>query len=285
MEQNNLFKELLRDIKRNNNGGFSCYLRRIGLFRAIVLQKMKKNVLISVPLFFNKKMNVITGETVSRNLIAFGYTEVALTALMLKNLFDGDIFVDIGTHYGYEALLASEIVGTNGQVYSFEPNPTSFSIAEKNLKLPNCILYNYAVGDYNGIAKIESKDIEQSAFNSIVDKETPSVKSIEIKIVTLDDIMKNRKNAVKFIKCDVEGFEMQVLKGARQLIDEDRPLLVLEADMPINGKPSERAIQLQNYMATIGYIAYNFDLVDGNLKIETLGSFSVEHANVLFKPN
>lgn len=283
MCENGTFSKFLRSIKSNDHRSFSCYLRRARVINSILLQKLGKNTLVKVPLFNGQKMNVITGETVSKNLIAFGYTEIALTALMLKKLNAGDTFVDIGTHYGYEALVANSIVGQTGTVYSFEPNPISYGIAKKNIKQHNSILYNYAVGDYNGTAKMQSNAINESAFNSIAD-DVDSNNLIDVRIVTLDSILKDRKKAVNFIKCDVEGFELQVLKGAKEIIDNDKPLIVLEADMPTNNMPSDRALILQDYMKNLGYNAYNFDLLESELKIDTLGSFPVGHANILFQP-
>ncbi|PAW94997.1 hypothetical protein CKK33_16420 [Mucilaginibacter sp. MD40] len=76
----------------------------------------------------------------------------------------------------------------------------------------------------------------------------------------------------------------RVLKGVKEIIDNDKPLIVLEADMPTNNTPSELALILQDYMKNLGYNAYNFDLLEGELKIDTLGSFPVGHANILFQP-
>ena len=53
--------------------------------------------------------------------------------------------------------------------------------------------------------------------------------------------------------------------------------------MPVNGQPSARALELQKYMSSLGYVAYSFDLAGNDLKTGILGSFKVEHANVLFK--
>jgi hypothetical protein len=53
--------------------------------------------------------------------------------------------------------------------------------------------------------------------------------------------------------------------------------------MPVNGQPSQRAFDLQKYMASLNYDAYNFDLIDGSLKVGLLGSFPVTHANIMFK--
>jgi hypothetical protein len=56
-------------------------------------------------------MKVITGKLISSGLINFSYTEVALTAKMLKIIYKEQFVIDIGTHFGYESLLAAKLVG------------------------------------------------------------------------------------------------------------------------------------------------------------------------------
>ncbi|MDB5131328.1 MAG: putative methyltransferase, partial [Mucilaginibacter sp.] len=178
-----------------------------------MMQKLNMNKEVMVPLFFGERMKVVSGETVSSGLIAFGYTEVALTALMLNEITEGKSVIDIGAHYGYEAMLAAKLVGNSGTVVSFEPNPYSYSLALKNLSGKNCKLYNYAVGSYNGLAKMNNNNVANSAFNSVVNDDLAD-RIIEVPMVTLDSILKDRPKAVDFIKCDVEGFEIEVIKGA-----------------------------------------------------------------------
>src|ERR1700759_4895596 len=107
MKNEFLFNKLTERIKINDKGGFACYWKRLPVLYPIILRKMKINREVSIPLFFGDKMNVITGEVVSSILISFGYSEVALTALMLKLIGKGQSVVDVGTHFGYEAILAS----------------------------------------------------------------------------------------------------------------------------------------------------------------------------------
>ncbi len=116
-----------------------------------MLQRLGFHVETSVPLFFSARMRVVTGETVSSALLAFGYSEVAVTILMLSLLSEGDTMVDVGTHFGYEALLGSHLVGSTGQVICFEPSPRAFAIASKNLgHLKQVSLYKVAIADSIG---------------------------------------------------------------------------------------------------------------------------------------
>ncbi len=276
-----LFNKFVKSIDTNNRGGLSCYLRRVPVLPAILLQKLKVNKVVKVPLFFGENMHVVTGETVSSHIISFGYAEIALTALMLKALKAGDTFVDVGTHFGYEALLASTLVGTQGSVTSFEPNLFSHSIATLNLKNANTRLFNYAVGSYDGVAKMLNHDVSGSAFNSVV-SDTTAGNVVEVEIKTLDTALAGRAKPIDFIKCDVEGLEVEVINGAAGILKQDKPLVVLEADMPEDGKPSARALELEKLMGQFGYLAYNFELDGEQFKVVKLGSLPASHANILF---
>lgn len=279
MQNDILFKKFISRISINDAGGLACYWGRRNVIVPMLLQKMGVNKEVNVPLFFGSRMNVITGEVVSTNIIGFGYSEVALTALMLKVVTKGQNIVDIGTHFGYEALLASVLVGETGSVNSFEPNPHTFAIASKNLNKPNIKLHNKAVGDHNGSVKMQDKPVTESAFN-YVSHDNSEDNLIEVDLVTLDSALAGRKAPVDFMKCDVEGFEMQVLKGAADIITKDKPLMVLEADMP--SESDQRANEISTFLSEFGYKGYSFDLKDDKLVIADLHSFAVSHANILF---
>jgi len=275
-----LFKKMLQYITINNQGGFACYWRRKAVVLPIILQKLGFNKIVNIPLFFNRRMNVITGEVISSGLISFGYAEIALTALMLKILRQGDFMVDVGTHFGYEALLASQLVGKNGSVVCFEPHPDTFKIARKNLTESNIAVNNMAVGSADGHIKMLNNDVSQSAFNSISASSDDGA-SIDVPLVSLDSFFKERKQKINFIKCDVEGFEMEVLKGAINVIEQDKPVLVLEAEMPENGE-RVRAREFAAFLNPYSYRAFNFGLQGSDLKIEDLDQSKSDHANVLF---
>lgn len=282
MENAVLFSKLNKSIIDNDKGGFACYWNRLRVLFPILLQKMKINREVRVPLFFGDKMNVITGEIVSTNIISFSYSEIALTAIMLKLIGPGQLVVDIGTHFGYEALLASRLVGENGRVVCFEPIPATFKLAAKNLQRPNVQMYNHAVGAANGTVKMQNKPIVESAFNGI-STDLTEADLIDIPLVTLDSVLAGRDRPVNFIKCDVEGFEMEVLKGSTNILKEDKPILALEADMPSpTDNSTKRADEIAAFLLPYGYRGYTFDLTGSTLKIGALNSFKVYHANILF---
>jgi len=269
---------------QNKKGGWFCAWRRRPVWVAQLMQKLGWHREVSAPLFWGEQMQVITGETVSQQILTFGYSEIAITALMLWLVESGQTVVDIGTHFGYEALLACKLVGSQGHVICFEPSPIALKLAKKNLdRFPQVELCQEAVADQPGVLRLQNRAIWESAFNSL-SKEQTEAGSTEVPVTTLDLALANRTRPVDFLKCDVEGFEMAALKGAHNFLSEDAPVLVLEADMPSReGKVSARACELAAHLESYGYQAFNFDF-DGCFRIGALDSFPVHHANVALIP-
>jgi FkbM family methyltransferase len=242
----------------------------------IIAQKLGLRCWAKAPLFFGRKMYVRLGETTSGSILAFRMSEVALTAFMLEYLRPGMTVIDVGAHLGYETLLAAEVVGPLGRVISFEPNSSIFPWLKRNTTtLPQVRLVQAAVGDRIGEIKFDQRPIELSGFSRVGKGE------ISVPMTTLDLSITERP--VHFIKCDVEGFEINVVKGAANLLRADRPIVVLEADMIGDDPARKRAHEQAALMRDIGYEAFDFDF-DGAFRIAPLGTLKPGHANVAYMP-
>jgi len=269
---------------QNKKGDFACRWRRRPVWGAQLIQKLGLEREVRAPLFWGGSMTVMTNERISGSLLTFGYAEPSITALMLHFLKDGDSMVDAGAHFGYETLLGSRLVGSRGSVIAFEPNPSAFRFASVNLRDSNNVrLEPKAVGDINGTAYLENRPISESGFNSL-SCEKGGFDTTKVEIVRLDTLLADRNRRIDFLKCDVEGHELSVLRGAADILKNDQPLLVLEADMPSSdGMTSPRAHELAAYLDRYGYRPCNFDF-DGQLQLGELDAFPVYHPNVAFVP-
>ena len=131
-------------------------------------------------------------------------------------------YLDIGTNIGYHARAVYQHAGC--KVIGFEPNTNHFLVAWYNCKDHPIQLINAAVGNYVGKAKIKSFDpskVENFGNISIVEDDGDEVTAITIDSLNLTvcDVM----------KIDVEGFELQVLEGANDTIDNLNPVVFYEA--------------------------------------------------------
>ena len=152
-------------------------------------------------------------------------------SLFRKILKTGDNALDIGANIGYLSLIASNIVGSSGKIYAFEPTPETIIKFKKNLALNNCsniILYQTAVSETNGTAvfRIPSDEVKNSGRASLRDIEE---NNFEIKVETtrLDSMLEDLPT-IQLVKMDIEGAEAMALKGMEQLINRDRPLFIME---------------------------------------------------------
>jgi FkbM family methyltransferase len=226
---------------------------------------------------------LFTGEGVSRGILSFGYGELALTALMIELLKPGMRVVDVGAHLGYEAMLASLLVGRDGRVVSFEPQMQIAAWTVKNLQqYRQARVVKAAAGQSKGTAMFTECDIIHSAFSGHgTDSEKGIGRQYEVEVTTIDHSLLKDERPVDLIKCDAEGSEMLVLRGALNVLSEDKPLLVLEAGMPDQAEFGPRVKEFEEFLGPMGYRGLSFDY-DAKLKLAPLGSLVAGHANVAF---
>jgi FkbM family methyltransferase len=131
----------------------------------------------------------------------------------------GDTAIDVGACIGDTTVPMAEVVGHEGKVFAFEPNPMAFACLVYNTRLyPQVKCYPYALShEYGTIALKLNANVGAS---HIVDKGDLLAIS-----VTLDSF---GLNGVRFIKMDVEGFELNVIRGGWKTISLCRPRMMIE---------------------------------------------------------
>jgi len=156
------------------------------------------------------------------------------THLVSKIINKGDIAFDIGANFGWYTTLLINLVGETGEVHAFEPVPQVFDELKNNLELNgklqcrNVFLNNLAVSDRGGQLSIYMPVKLGPAHSS------PAIhhkgKHIEYKcdVITLDEYVKTRRiSKVSFIKANIEGSELLMLKGAKEILESDSPPMLL----------------------------------------------------------
>jgi len=144
-----------------------------------------------------------------------------------KNLKPGDIVFDIGAHIGLFSVVASRLVGETGKVYAFEPTPFTRGVLGKVIKLNGCDhnveIRTEAVSEKKGTAYFFDTGTEVSNANSLIET-SRSKKKLEVPVTSVDEFVAERGLLVNCLKVDVEGAELQVLRGARKVFTEQRPV-------------------------------------------------------------
>jgi FkbM family methyltransferase len=142
-------------------------------------------------------------------------------------LSEGDVFLDIGAFVGWHSIRAARIVGPSAHIISLEPDATNRRQLENNLALnnvTNCTLIPLAAWSKSGV------DLgwftEKSPDCCRVEENRAST---GIKTITVDDLAADlRLDRLNWIKMDIEGGEVEALKGAEKTLRKLRPLLFVE---------------------------------------------------------
>jgi len=147
---------------------------------------------------------------------------------MLKENF---LVFDIGAHIGYYTVILSSLL-KNGRIIAFEPDGENLKYLKKNVEensLTNVTIMNKAVSNKAG-ESVFYKDINTGRTSSLeTDAWHPNAAKTRQEVVstiTIDEAA-NQYGIPNFIKCDVEGHELSVLKGAMKVLPH-KPILFLE---------------------------------------------------------
>ena len=170
-------------------------------------------------------------------------------------LVRGDSVIDIGANVGAYTKEFSKLVGDSGRVFAFEPVGENFIILEtvvRKAKLNNVTPFRAALG-----AEVGSCDIvipEMDGFTGYywahLTQTAESGLRESVTVHTLDQLISdNEIETVDFIKCDVEGGELDVVKGAQNLLRQQRPGWLME----VSRKTSDDIFRLFH---DCGYTAY-----------------------------
>jgi FkbM family methyltransferase len=215
-------------------------------------------------LFTGARLRVVLPEVVASDLWCDGAIEPALTSLFRSLLRPGRVFVDVGAHYGYHSLLASELVGPTGRVVAFEPNRQTFALLAANLaSRANVKAEPFALADVEGAAALQDYGPRHSSLCTLLpEARVPAAERASLRAATaivpsttLDRYADAHGMRPDVIKIDAEGAELAVLRGGTRLLERDRPVVTVETgDYDSPGAPaSSLAVR---FLEDHGYAAF-----------------------------
>jgi FkbM family methyltransferase len=166
--------------------------------------------------------------------IVEGTFEAAEIGFLNRFLRLGMTVLDLGAHHGFYTLLASKRVGSSGNVFAFEPSPREREALRLHLRMNRCknvVIQEMALGDQNMDSDLYVVEAWAAGCNSLRPPDVAArTSTVSVHMVRLDDWLAEHKiDQVDFIKLDVEGAELPVLRGASQLLSHHpRPMILAE---------------------------------------------------------
>ena len=212
--------------------------------------------------------------------------------LILEDLVSSNrASIDIGVYrgiYSYHLLKHSEFV------YSFEANSLLISKLNKSFKNFNNIkIENFAISSSSGQTQLKIPFRDESADYDYEQKYQLGIASIhsenhlqelkyhtiDVQKITLDEYNFNHK--IGFIKIDVEGHEMEIIRGAKNLLDRDKPNLLIEIEERHTGILPQLAI---SEIKSCGYKCFIFNQKLELEEVNEKEDFKFNNNNFIFKP-
>jgi len=170
---------------------------------------------------------------------------------VLEHGLEGRNVIDIGANKGVYSYYLSRAVGPQGRVIAFEAQPElggHLNAVKNSFGLDNLIIVNQGLSSSPGVLTM-TRDAIGSGGATFGDMVGDGHEKIEIPVTTLDDYFADKGTVeISFIKCDVEGHELEVFKGGRGLLERYHPTLLFECheDQAQEGK-------LFSFLVDLGY--------------------------------
>jgi len=164
--------------------------------------------------------------------------EAATMARMDALLRRGDTVLEVGAHIGYLTQFFARKVGQTGEIHAFEPGAANQNLLQRNIQsLAQCALVDAAVSNDDGKAMffeenlggfMNSLDPEFASTSGLAESQRAALRITprQVRTLTLDGYVQRLGLTPDFIKIDVEGAELAVLQGARQILPRVRAVMV-----------------------------------------------------------
>lgn len=203
-------------------------------------------------------------------MAASGFVYTRMDRILKIILKPQMVFLDVGANVGFVSLLAcTTLRGIEGKVYAhcFEPDPTVFEWLSGNRQLNSnleMVTNPIAVGAHEGHGALTVS--ARSGWSTMVEEPPegfsflPKAGQVKVPITTLDKYCRDHALSPGLIKIDVEGFEKDVLIGARETLQQCRPFILIELNplrLVAAGTSGEEIIA---DLVDLGYVLFHVDL-------------------------
>lgn len=203
--------------------------RTLSYFTSKILPELDGDIVC--PTIYN--FSLCLNESGGHWIYYLGFYELGTIDVIKRCLKEGDVFIDVGSSIGLMTLTASKAVGDSGLVFSFEPDKKRFKNLLNSIEINNC----KNVKPFNFALSSNESDIFLNS--NLPTPQVSLIKSDDITVVKCKtiDLLVAQEGIVNvcFLKIDVEGYELEVLKGAKKLLQtSNAPILCIECNTSLD---------------------------------------------------
>jgi FkbM family methyltransferase len=255
-----LKKRMLREILRMYAQYFPEHWKKEGLIiKLSELLGLDEKLIVPSHLWFGSWVLCLMSDFFQRRIYYFGSHERKTENLIFRLTWQGANVLDIGANIGVYTMLAAKNARGSGKVISLEPVPQMFQQLSEGVRLngyTNVLVYNIAAWEQNRQLKMVCSE-PQNLGSYGVDIKEHKQSGISVQAVRIDDLaVQLGLQTVDLIKIDVEGAELQVLKGTIETLRRHRPILVLEIDPILMSKYDYSPEDVWRYLRVLDYECY-----------------------------
>jgi FkbM family methyltransferase len=242
-------------------------------------------------------MAVPTRDNLTRAVIRRGHWEPLETKVFISLLKPGATVVDAGANFGHYALTAANIVGADGHVIAFEPHPETYNLLAANaalLSTDNLSAIQAGLSDKSGEITLFADAANpggHSFFEWNVRRSNGDKKTVPV--YSLDSFLQTElpERRLDVLKMDVQGFEMNLLNGAKETITSHKPSVLCEVTPDALQRAGSSHSELLKFFEDLEYRMTVIDSEAGKLVPTNFEALAIaltntdaEYFDVLFQP-
>ena len=214
-----------------------------------------KNIDVKFFLPYYKKDFIQKQIIQNRNFYEFDYLNhvCSLYNNIVEREINNGLVLDIGANIGNHTIFFLKVKKAQ-EIFCFEPVKTTFKILKTNIEINNLQskvqLYNVGIGEKNGNAALKHYNT-----NNIGTAQINFDANGDISVISIDELKIEKK--INFVKIDVEGFELSVIKGMTETLKHSKPLIMIEIRDYLLNEIDNILIPLNYQKVTIDVDIYN----------------------------
>lgn len=188
---------------------------------------------------------------------SIGTYEPNIQQVFVDHIRPGMAVLDIGANVGFFTVLSARLTGPGGYVAAFEPDPVNAAFVRDNAArndFAHVDIFTAAVSATPGREAFWLADYAGGHALASAGRPPDARERIEVEVLSIDVLRhQGRLPAVGFVKIDVEGAEVDVLRGMEATLHSDRPTLLVEADAADQAELTDRRGGIEAFLGRVGY--------------------------------